>query len=153
AEIREQERPRADSNATGLMKLSSGSRSFLRYGYGDLLREDRQWGVLHRIWPGTQRLLLWGDPLTAAAYSRAFSFCGSDGVEIMEPLSVKGRRGSGLPGGRCAYADRALDPRWDWQKYLSTYRIWGRLLYDPNTDPDVWRRPLRSGFGPAAADM
>ena len=64
------------------MKFSAGSRSFLRYGYGDLLREDRKWGVLHRIWPGTQRLLLWGDPLTAAAHSRAFSFCGSDGVEI-----------------------------------------------------------------------
>ena len=78
------------------MKFSAGSRSFLRYGYGDLLREDRKWGVLHRIWPGTQRLLLWGDPLTAAAHSRAFSFCGSDGVEIMEPLSFKGRRGSGL---------------------------------------------------------
>jgi hypothetical protein len=26
------------------MKLSSGSRSFLRYGYGDLLREDRPAG-------------------------------------------------------------------------------------------------------------
>jgi hypothetical protein len=153
AEIREQERPRADNNATGLMKLSSGSRSFLRYGYGDLLREDRQWGVLHRIWPGTQRLLLWGDPVTAAAYSRAFSFCGSDGVEIMEPLSFKGRRGSGLAGGRCAYADSSLAPRWDWQKYTYTYRVWGRLLYDPNTDPDVWRRAARDAYGPAAADI
>jgi hypothetical protein len=153
ADIREQERPRQDSPATGLMKLSSGSRSFLRYGYGDLLREDRPWGVLHRIWPGTQRLLLWGDPVTAAACSRAFSFCGSDGGEIMEPLSFKGRRGSGLPGGRCAYADASLNPRWDWQKYAYTYRVWGRLLYDPGADPDVWRRPTRDAFGPAAADV
>jgi hypothetical protein len=153
ADIREQERPRADSNATGLMKLSAGSRSFLRYGYGDLLREDRRWGVLHRIWPGTQRLLLWGDPLTAAACSRAFSFCGSDGVEIMEPLSFKGRRGSGLAGGRCAYADASLNPRWDWQKYAYTYRVWGRLLYDPDTDPDVWQRATREAYGPAASDV
>jgi len=153
AEIRDQERPRADSNATGLMKLSSGSRSFLRYGYGDLLREDRQWGVLHRIWPGTQRLLLWGDPLTAAAYSRAFSFCGSDGVEIMEPLSFKGRRGSGLAGGRCAYADTSLNPRWDWQKYAYTYRVWGRLLYNPDTKADVWRRALHDELGDAASDV
>ena len=80
------------------MALSSGTRSFLRYGYGDLLREDRQWKVVHRIWPGTQRLLLWGDPEFAAGYSRAFGFCGSNGVEIMEPLSFKGRRGSGLRG-------------------------------------------------------
>ena len=153
ADIREQERPRPGKEATGLMKLSAGSRSFLRYGYGDLLREDRKWGVLHRIWPGTQRLLIWGDPLAAAAYSRAFSFCGSDGVEIMEPLSFKGRRGSGLAGGRCAYADTSLNPRWDWQKYLYTYRVWGRLLYDPETHADVWQRSMRSEFGAAAADF
>ena len=94
ADIRDQEIPHGRT-ATGLMALSSGARSFTRYGYADLLREDRRFGVLHRIWPGTQRLLLWGDPVTAAAYSRAFSFCGSSGVEIFEPLSFKGRRGSG----------------------------------------------------------
>ncbi len=153
AAIREQERPRAGREATGLMKFSAGSRSFLRYGYGDLLREDRKWGVLHRIWPGTQRLLIWGDPLTAAAYSRAFSFCGSDGVEIMEPLSFKGRRGSGIAGGRCAYAVKSLAPRWDWQKYAYTFRVWGRLLYNPQTDPDVWRRAMRHAFGPAGVDL
>ncbi|MGE5488157.1 MAG: hypothetical protein ACM3ZB_10110 [bacterium] len=153
AEIREQERPRAGAEASRLMKLSAGSRSFLRYGYGDLLREDRKWGVLHRIWPGTQRLLIWGDPVTAASYSRAFSFCGSDGVEIMEPLSFKGRRGSGIAGGRCAYADRSLAPRWDWQKYAYTYRVWGRLLYNPASDPDVWQRAMRRDFGAAAADL
>ena len=153
ADIREQERPRTSGNGRGLMAFSSGSRSFLRYGYGDLLREDRKWGILHRIWPGTQRLLIWGDPLTAAAYSRAFSFCGSDGVEIMEPLSFKGRRGSGIAGGRCAYADKSLNPHWDWQKYNYSYRVWGRLLYDPQTDPDVWRRSMHRDFGQAASDI
>jgi len=150
ADIRELERPRADRTATGLMKFSAGSRSFLRYGYGDLLREDRKWGVLHRIWPGTQRLLLGGDPLTAAANSRAFSFCGSDGVEIMEPLSFKGRRGSGIAGDRCAYADSSLKPRWDWRKYLYTHRVWGRLLYNPDASPEAWQRILRKEFGPGA---
>jgi len=153
ADIREQERPRPGHEPEGLMKLSAGSRSFLRYGYGDLFREDRKYGVLHRIWPGTQRLLIWGDPLTAAAYSRAFSFCGSDGVEIMEPLSFKGRRGSGIAGGRCAYADKSLNPRWDWQKYSYTYRVWGRLLYNPETDADVWQRAMRHEFGPAGEDF
>jgi len=154
AEIREVERPKPGREATGLMKLSSGSRSFLRYGYGDLLREDRKWGVLHRIWPGTQRLLLWGDPLTAAAHSRAFSFCGSDGVEIMEPLSFKGRRGSGIAGNRTAYADASLTPRWDWEKYEYGHRIWGRLLYNPDASPDTWGRYMTSHFaaaGPALA--
>jgi len=153
ADIREQEWPRASAGGNALMKLSAGSRSFLRYGYGDLLSEDRKWGILHRIWPGTNRLLIWGDPLTAAAHSRAFSFCGSDGVEIMEPLSFKGRRGSGIAGARCAYAESSLNPRWDWQKYAQSLRVWGRLLYNPETDADVCGRSMRHEFGPAGADL
>jgi hypothetical protein len=151
ADIREMEQPKpGDENKTGLMKLSTGTRSFLRYGYGDLLREDRDWTIVHRIWPGTQRLLLWGDPVAAAGYSRCFSFCGSNGVEICEPLSFKGRRGSGLAGGRCAYADTTLNPHWDWEKYEYTYRIWGRLLYNPEAESDVWLRTLRHEFGGGA---
>ncbi len=150
ADIRALEIPKPNSNASGLMNLSAGSRSFLRYGYGDLLKEDRPYGVLHRIWPGTQRLLLWGDPLMSAAHSRVFSFCGSMGVELMEPLSFKGRRGSGIAGDRCAYADTSLKPRWDWQKYEYSLRVFGRLTYNPDTDPDVWRRYLLKQFGAGA---
>lgn len=154
ADIRVMEQPKVGAeNATGLMKLSTGTRSFLRYGYGDLLREDRKWSVVHRIWPGTQRLLIWGDPVWASAYSRAFSFCGSDGVEIMEMLSFKGRRGSGIAGNRTAYADSALVPRWDWQKYEYTTRVWGRMLYNPDTESDVFLRQLRKDYGPAGNDV
>jgi hypothetical protein len=128
ASIREQEMPHGER--TGLMALSTGTRSFTRYSYADLMREDRRYSVLHRIWPGAQRLLVWGDPVFASAYARIFSSCGASGVEVMEPLSFKGRRGSGKAGGRCAYADAALAPRWDWQKYLRTYQVWGRALND-----------------------
>ena len=135
AAIREMELPKARGRAGDLMYLSTGSRSFLRYGYGDLLKEDRRYGVLHRMWPGTQRLLLWGDPETAAAYGRASSFCGSSGLELFEPLSFKGRKGSGRPGRRDAYADASLKPKGgDWEKYAYTYRLWGRLLYNPEAD-------------------
>lgn len=152
-DIRATEIPPVGKQPTGLMKLSTGSRSFLRYGYGDLLREDRNWKVVHRVWPGSQRLLLWGDPLSAAAYSRAFQFCGSDGAEVCEPLTFKGRRGTGLAGDRCAYADTKLRTRWDWEKYLYTYRAWGRLLYNPDSDSDVWRRYLTRHFGPGAGEI
>jgi hypothetical protein len=150
ADIRSLEIPRPGRQGTGLMNLSAGSRSFIRYGYGDLLKENRPYGVLHRIWPGTQRLLLWGDPVVSAAHSRAFSFCGSAGVEFMEALSFKGRRGSGIAGDRCAYLDKSLKPRWDWEKYLYTLRVFGRLTYNPDTEPDVWRRYLRKQFGNGA---
>ena len=144
--IRELEMPRENVNGEGFFGLSSGSRSFTRYGYADFLTEDRPYTVMHRVWPGTTRFLLTGDPVTAAAHSRAFRFCGSSGGEFFEPLSFKGRRGSGIAGGRCAYADGSLKPRWDWEKYLYTYRVWGRHLYNPEADPDIWRRYLRKQF-------
>jgi hypothetical protein len=151
ADIREQEIPRQGRTGQGLFALSNGERSFLRYGYGDMLREDRRYGVIHRVWPGSQRLLLWGDPVTAAADARAFTFCGSNGAEIMEPLTFKGRKGSGIAGDRCAYADTSLRPRWDWEKYEYTYRVTGRLLYNPDSDAGVWRRYLRARFPGAEA--
>jgi hypothetical protein len=121
-----------------------------RYGYSNFMKEDRPYGVLHRIWPGTQRVLLTGDPVFSAGYGRASSFCGSLGVEWCEPLSFKGREGSGIAGSRCGYADTSLNPTYDFQKFLYTYRVWGRLLYNPESDPQVWRRFLARQFGAAA---
>jgi len=148
--IRPQEMPPVDKSDSGFFARSTGSRRFTRYGYADLLREDRRYGVVHRIWPGTQRMLLWGDPETARAYGRVSSFCGSNGVELHEPLHFKGRKGSGLPGGRNAYADTALNPACDFQKFDYTYRVWGRNLYNPDSDPDAWQRPLNQQFGKGA---
>ena len=151
AGIRELEMPPEGAADHGVFALSNGSRKFLRYGYGDLLVEGRKYGILHRIWPGTQRVLLWGDPKFAAAYGRASSFCGDQGVEWFEPLSFKGRKGSGKPGGRCGYADASLNPKYDWQKFAYTYRVWGRCVYNPDADPEQWRRWLGGEFGDGAS--
>src|SRR5215472_14802684 len=144
--IRDLEMPRENPKDGPFYALSTGSRIFTRYGYADFLREDRPYKLIYRIWPGSHRFLLWGDPASAAAHARAFRFCGSNGVELYEPLSFKGRRGSGLGGGRCAYADSSLNPVHDWEKYLYTYRVWGRQLYNPESDPDVWQRHLHKDF-------
>ncbi len=148
--IRALEMPPLNAPKTGFFALSTGSRSFMRYGYGDLLTEDRRYGVLHRIWPGTQRMLLWGDPQMAADYGRVSSFCGSQGVELFEPLAFKGRKGSGLPGGRNAYADPSLEPALDFEKFSYTYRVWGRNIYNPDGEPGGSRRELRQQFGRGA---
>jgi hypothetical protein len=148
--VRELERPPRTA-ASEHFALSNGLRRFTRYSYGDFLKEDRRHGVLFRIWPGTQRALLWGDPEFAAGYGRHASFCGSQGFELCEPLAFKGRMGSGQPGGRTAYADQSLAPAYDWQKFAYTYRLWGRLTYNPDASPQTWRRQLASDFGPGAA--
>lgn len=71
----------------------------------------------------------------------------------MEPLTFKGREGSGHPGGRCAYADKSLNPKTDWEKFEYYYRLWGRHLYNPDVEPEVWRRYLRSEFGAGAEQV
>jgi hypothetical protein len=148
--IRELERPHDDPNADPFAALSFGSRNHTRYGYADFLRDDRRYGVMFRVFPGSHKFLLWGDPLTAAAHARAFRFCGSEGAELLEPLAFKGRRGSGIPGGRCAYVDRTLEPSRDWEKFRYTYLLWGRLLYNPDAPAETWRRQLRTDYREAA---
>jgi hypothetical protein len=146
--IREREYPAAA--ASDREKLSTGSRKFLRYSYGDLLTKDKDYSVLYRIWPGTQRVLLWADPELAAGYGRSSMFAGSDGVEWCEPLSFKGRMGTGLPGGRFNYRQQGLPTRYDWEKYAYQYRVWGRLLYAPDAPRETWYRQLAAECGDAA---
>jgi hypothetical protein len=131
-------------------QLSEGSRKFLRYSYGDLLPKDKDWKVVFRIWQGTQRVLMWGDPVTAAGYGRYSIFCGAEGVELLEPNSWKGRMGTGIPGQRFHYQKLELTPKWDWQKHAYQFRVWGRLLYCPDAPRDSWMRYLRSTCGDAA---
>ena len=122
----------------------------MRYSYGDLLREDRPYDIIFRIWPGTIRILLWGDPVLAGGYGRNSIFCGSQGVELCEPLSFKGRMGTGIPGSRTGYQDKYLTCRHDWQKFEYTYRVWGRSLYNPEAEPEAFQRFLEAKFGEAA---
>lgn len=98
-----------------------------------------------------QKILLWGDPALAGGYGRYAGFCGSMGMEVSEPLSFKGHQGSGVSPERRIYADDSLIPEGgNWRKYLYTYRIWGRHLYNPDTGPESYRRYLRAEFGTAA---
>jgi hypothetical protein len=153
ADIRELEIPRPGHEGGGPFSLSNGARSFTRYGYADFLQTGSKYKVVFRLWPGTQRHLLSADPEMAAAYGRTSHFCGAVGMDLMEPLTFKGREGSGQPGGRCAYADATLNPKYDWQKSELYYRVWGRKLYDPDADPEAWRRWLRSECGAGAIAM
>ena len=148
--IRAQEMPPPNAGDSGFFSRSAGSRSFLRYGYGDLLAKERKHTVLHRIWPGTQRVLCGGIRKSRRLTGRVAGFCGSNGVEILEPLSFKGRKGSGLPGGRNGYAEAALKLEFDFEKYEYSYRVWGRNLYNPDTDADGWKRLLRKEFAGGA---
>jgi hypothetical protein len=147
--IRETEYPPAEA-IIGREQLSVGSRRFTRQSYGDYLPPERDWRVMFRIWPGTQRVLSWGDPAFAAAYGRSMSFCDADGMEWMEPMTFKGRQGSGIAGGRSAIADPTLATHPDWLRHEYAYRLMGRLTYSPDIGPESWRRYLDARLGDVA---
>lgn len=153
ADIRSLEIPNLDHQVGGPFSVSGGARLFTRYGYADFYTQGAPYKLWYRLWPGTQRHLLSCDPETAAAYGRAAHFCGAVGLDICEPLTFKGREGSGSSGGRCAYADATLIPDKDWKKFELFYRVWGRKLYDPEADAETWQRAMRSGFGRGAEPM
>ncbi len=151
--IRSLEQARTEAS-TSLDAKTAYARRFTRYGYGDFLREDRKYGLFFRVWPGTQRVLLWGDPVLAAGYGRLSTFAGALGVELCEPLTFAGRKDTGVAGGRDPHAGTDLQlGMHDWRKYLYTYRLWGRLLYDPEADASVWRRYLDHEFGEASSHI
>ena len=152
ADIRATEYPR--EGVTGTFAVSSGARNFTRYGYGDFYGQRDETTLLYRVWPGTQRHLLWADPALAAGYGRAAHFCGAAGMELCEPLTFKGREGSGHPGGRNAYADGVLAASTpDTDKFASTYRVWGRSLYNPEGSSDAHQRWFRYQYGPGGGDL
>ncbi|MEQ7124034.1 hypothetical protein ABN034_05870 [Actinopolymorpha sp. B11F2] len=145
-----------DAKATGTQTTSR--RSFTRYGYGDYAHTNRPYRLLHRVWPGTQRVLLWGDPVLAAGYGRHADFADALGMEWFEPMSFLGKKDSaalGSPDGprtsRRLYQDDDLHAAADdWQKYRHTYRLLGRTAYEPETPVAELTRELRTTFGGAA---
>ena len=126
----------------GLMTLSEGARVFTRYGYADLLREDRKYTVAHRVFSGTQRILLWGDPAQPPP-TRGFQFLRlhrrrSDGAaHLPRPPRFRCAR---HPHRLCGHAPGAA---LGLGKVRYWYRVWGRLLYNPERPPDGVAAPLR----------
>jgi hypothetical protein len=150
ARVRDLERARP-MNDDALSGVTQNTRRFTRYGYGDFLHGDREQDVVFRVWPGTQRFLLWADPAIFAGYGRWSTIGGARGVELCEQLTFRGRKGTG-EGPRDLYTDAELHrpASDDWQKYRYGYRLWGRLLFDPDADAEQWRRYLRRAYGDAA---
>lgn len=149
ASVRRREMP-SDAKVGQIFTLSEGSRRFLRYGYGDLFAQPRNYEVLIRLWPGTQRVLLSADPALAAGYGRSAAFCGASGIEFFEPMSMKGRMGSGRQGQRFGFEPEDLRGRYDWSKYEYGLLLLGRLAFNPDADPQSWQRWLQHEAASAA---
>ena len=124
-----------------------------RYSFGAMLSHPRDYRVVYQLWSvGTQRLLLWGDPTYAARFAESCRLGDGEGFEVNAPLTNKGF--GDLPGEWRIFADKSLEHfQWEYERYWFFYLAFGRLGYNPKADPDIWRRELRSRFGPAADEI
>lgn len=124
-----------------------------RYSFGAMLEQPRNYRVLYQLWSvGSQRLLLWGDPNYAARFAESCRLGDGEGFEVNAPLTNKGF--GDLPGEWRIFADKSLEHfQWEYERYWFFYLSFGRLGYNPKTDPEIWRRELRSRFGAAADEI
>ena len=122
---------------------------YRRYGTWDLLRKPRPYALIHRLWSaGSLRILLWGDPQWVRRFAASCAG-GGDGFEIMAPLSNKGVRDERPPWRvSCdpAFVSHAAEQR----RHGLFCLLFGRLGYNPDAAPEVWRRELRHRFGNGA---
>ncbi len=124
-----------------------------RYSYGAMLAKPRNYRVIYQLWSmGSQRLFLWGDPEYAKRFAESCQLGGGEGFEVYAPLTNMGYGGEA--GAWRIFADKAYDVgAWDYQRYWFFYLSFGRLGYNPRTDPGVWRREFRHRFGAAATNV
>lgn len=123
-----------------------------RHSYADLLEYPQTYRMDWTLWNGgTQRLLLWGDPdyvKRVAANARLY-----DGrtfaVTEMEATKMLGEPPEAPVRDFLNAKYRSFD--YEFERYWAFYRQWGRLLYNPDTAPEVWEQEFARRFGSQAA--
>jgi hypothetical protein len=127
------------------------TRIMWTYSYGDWLKYPQKYENLYQVWSlGSHRLLLWGDPDYVRHFAPTTLFEDASGFEICAPLSQKGY--GNPPGAWRIFRDKNREYfRWEFERYWSTYSLFGRLTYNPTESDEFWMRELRCRFGNEAA--
>ncbi len=121
-----------------------------RYSFGNLLQHPRSYKIIYQLWSvGSQRLFLWGDPDYATRFARSCQLGDGEGFEVFAPLTDMGF--GNKPGNWPLFKDASSQSGdWNFERYWFFYLLFGRMGYNPDTDPEVWRREFRQRFGDAA---
>ncbi len=127
------------------------ARSYRRYGYWDLLSQNRPYDVAYRMWTlGSVKILLWGGLDYARQFARSSRFGGSIGFEVCAPLSQKGF-GNWAGGNWRIFSRPDLEYyRWEFERYWAYYLSFGLAGYDPGGPQPVLDAEFRKRFEAAA---
>lgn len=126
-----------------------------RYSFADMLRKPRFYDVIYRLWNyGSTNLFLWGDADYARRFSLSCGLSGSAGFQINTPLSLKyGHALSHKKPWDTFIKEELRYGRWEDERFWMWYTAFGRLGYNPNTDPGVWRDEFADHFGAAGGSL
>ncbi len=123
-----------------------------RHGYADLMRYPQRYSFQWQLWTGgTTRVLLWGDPEYARRFAESTHIYDGSGFEVNEMLATKmashphDMKPFELLRPQYRYYD------WEFERYWHFFQVFGRLGYNPDTPPEVWRKEFERRFGKAAA--
>jgi dienelactone hydrolase len=123
-----------------------------RHGYADLLRYPQQYSFQWQLWTGgTTRVLLWGDPEYARRFAESAHIYEGSGFEVNEMLATKmaSHPHEMKPFELLRPQYRYYD--WEFERYWHFFQVFGRIGYNPDTPPEVWRKEFERRFGKAAA--
>lgn len=133
---------------------SDKERSYRRYGYWDLLQQNRPYDVAYRMWTlGSTKLLLWGSLDYARQFARSSAFGGSLGFEVCAPLSQKGF-GNWKGGPWRIMAKPELEYyRWEFERYWAYYLSFGLAGYAAVPQQPILAAEFQHRFGAAATHV
>jgi hypothetical protein len=123
-----------------------------RHGYANLLRYPQTYQFCWRLWNGgTTRILLWGDPEYARRFVESTHLYDGMGFDVNEPLATKMEAQP-----HDAKPFNLLNPQYRYydyvfERYWHFFQVFGRMGYNPNTSPEVWRKEFEARFGKKAA--
>ncbi len=127
-------------------------KSARRHSYSDMLRYPQQYKMLWRLWNGgTSRILLWGDPEYARRFTESTHLYDGDGFEVNEPLATKmeAQPHDAKPFDLLKPSYRYYD--YEFERYWHFFQAFGRIGYNPQTSPLVWKKEFERRFGKQAA--
>ena len=123
-----------------------------RHSFADMLRYPQPYKMHWRLWNGgTARVLLWADPDYARRFAESTHLYDGDGFEVNEPLCTKmeAQPHDATPFDLLTPSRRYYD--FEFERYWHFFQAFGRVGYNPDTPPEVWRREFEKRFGKEAA--
>jgi hypothetical protein len=126
-----------------------------RYSYADMLKKPKYYDVIYRLWNyGSTNLFLWGDVDYARRFSLSCGLSGSTGFQINTPLSLKyGHELSHIKHWDTFAKKELRYGKWEDERFWMWYITFGRLGYNPDTDPSVWQDEFAAHFGEAGVSL